>query len=84
MPGPSTIRGLDAEFAARDSAQISTVDAGLRNGSALQVVPTLTGMSGLPGTDSAVTVYGSGFMNAQTITRSAAEPPGTSTSTRAT
>ena len=32
----------------------------------LQVVPTLTGISGLPGTDGAFTLYGSGFMDAAT------------------
>ena len=33
---------------------------------ALQVVPTLTGISGLPGTDGGFTLYGSGFMDAAT------------------
>ena len=32
----------------------------------LQVVPTLTGISGLPGTDGGFTLYGSGFMDAAT------------------
>ena len=44
----------------------SVAPAAGTGGVALQVVPTLTGISGLPGTDSAFTVYGSGFMDAAT------------------
>ena len=62
--------GARMQVVVPDLAQTGNVTLAGGTGSVLlQVVPTLTGMSGLPGTDSAVTVYGSGFMNAaQTIT----------------
>ena len=62
--------GTQMQVVVPDLAQSGNVTLAGGTGSVLlQVVPTLTGISGLPGTDSAISVYGSGFMNAaQTIT----------------
>ena len=57
--------GTQMQVVVPDLAETGAVTLAAGTGSTqLQVVPTLTGIAGLPGTDGGFTLYGSGFMDA--------------------